>query len=81
MGFEFFLTAILTLQSVFIWSLANDLHIYKNMKKQQNYHLYLNVLEIENETVSKVTKKKKPLNLNLAEPSEVKSLAFLFSLC
>ena len=48
MGFEFFLTAILTLQSVFIWSLANDLHIYKNMKKQQNYHLYPNVLEIEN---------------------------------
>ena len=30
--------------------------------------------------VSKVTKKEEPLNLNLAEPSEVKSLAFPFTL-
>ena len=32
-------------------------------------------------TVSKVTKKEEPLNLNLAEPSEMKSLALHFSLC
>ena len=30
--------------------------------------------------VSKVTKKEKPLDLNLVEPSEAKSLAFLLSL-
>ena len=40
-----------------------------------------NFIKIENKTVSKVTKKEKPLNLNLAEPSEVKSLAFLVSFC
>ena len=32
-------------------------------------------------TVSKVTKKKEPLNLNLAEPSKMKSLALHFCLC
>ena len=32
-------------------------------------------------TVSKVTKKDEPINLNLAEPSEMKRFAFHFSLC
>ena len=31
--------------------------------------------------VSKVTTNEEPLNLNLAEPSEMKSLALHFSLC
>ena len=37
----------------------------------------------ENETMStkQITKKEEPLNLNLAEPSEVKSLAFPVSFC
>ena len=38
-------------------------------------------IKVENWTVSKVTKKEEPLNLNLAEPSEAKSLKFSFSLC
>ena len=44
--------------------------------------IYLpNYIKIENLTVPKVTKKEEPLNLNLAKPSEVKSLSFPFSLC
>ena len=37
-------------------------------------------IKIENQTVStkKMTKKEEPLNLNLVEPSEVKSLALVF---
>ena len=44
-------------------------------------YLRPNYIKIENLTVPKVTKKEKPLNLNLAKPSEVKSLSFPFSLC
>ena len=42
-----------------------------------------NSIKTENQAVStkKVTKKEEPLNLNLAESSEVKSFAFLISLC
>ena len=45
------------------------------------YHFCPNSIKIENQTVSKMTKKEEPLNLNHAEPSEVKSLACLVSLC
>ena len=44
-------------------------------------YLHLNYIKIESLTVPKVTKKEEPLNLNLAKPSEVKSLSFPFSLC
>ena len=44
-------------------------------------YLRPNSIKIENLTVPKVTKKEEPLNLNLAKPSEVKSLSFPFSLC
>ena len=42
-----------------------------------------NSIKIKNQAVStkNVTKKEEPLNLNLAESSEVKSLAFPVSLC
>ena len=46
------------------------------------YQIPVSVLTPVNvKTVSKVTKKEKPLNLNLVEPSEMKSLALHFSLC
>ena len=41
----------------------------------------LTPLKLNNETVSKMTKKEEPLNFNHAVPSEVKSLACLVSLC
>ena len=53
----------------------------QNVKYISDTYLYPNFIKIENQTVSKVTKKEEPLNLNLAELSEVKSLAFPFSLC
>ena len=42
-----------------------------------------NLIKIKNLTVptKKVTKKEEPLNLNLAKPSKVKTLAFPVSLC
>ena len=46
------------------------------------YQIPVSVLTpVKMTTVSKVVKNKEPLNLNLAEPSEMKSLAFPFSLC
>ena len=46
-------------------------------------YFYSNSIKIENQAVStkKVTKKEEPLNLNLEESNEVKSLAFPASLC
>ena len=46
------------------------------------YQIPVSVLTpVKLKTVSKVTKKEKPLNLNLAEPSEMKSIVLHFSLC
>ena len=46
------------------------------------YQISVSVLTpVKLKTMSKVIKKEEPLNLNLAEPSEMKSLALHFSLC
>ena len=45
------------------------------------YQIHISVLTPLNFVDKEVTKKKEPLNLMLAEPSEVKSIAFPFSLC
>ena len=46
------------------------------------YQIPVSVLNpVKLKTVLKVTKKEEPLNLNLAEPSEMKSLSLHFSLC
>ena len=42
---------------------------------------YSSKIETETESTKKVTKKEEPLNLNLAELNEGKSLAFPVSLC
>ena len=48
-----------------------------------NTYVLADSIKIENKAVStkKVTTKEEALNLNLAESSEIKSLAFLVSLC
>ena len=66
------------------------------MHEKTKFFLYINVYNVkyvlsgtyfcpifENQAVptKKVTKKQEPVNLNLAESSEVKSLAFPVSLC
>ena len=46
------------------------------------YQIPVSVLTaVKLKRVSKVTKKEEPLNLNFAEPSEIKNLALHFSLC
>ena len=53
----------------------------QNIKYISDTYLCRNSIKIEDETVSKITKKEEPLNLNHAQPSEVKSLACPVSLC
>ena len=57
--------------------------MWKLLNTQSDPYFCLNSIKTENQTLptKKLSKKEEPLNLNYAEPSEVKSLTFPVNLC